>query len=162
VIDLHKSEKLELKQTEASTSKLDMSEELTKGSHTLRSGFLKPTDLPPAESRTKLGYMGLNAIKESHSSKEKHSEVLRREKRAAVLLPGAPIHVETAVFIDKDLYQHMTLNFPADTERELVRVVLAMINAVSYHSIHSTGLELYISPYVDVGMHGISVSYISL
>ncbi|XP_068083520.1 A disintegrin and metalloproteinase with thrombospondin motifs adt-1 [Anabrus simplex] len=52
-----------------------------------------------------------------------------RRKRS-LLSPGAPIYVETAVFIDRDLFQHMTINFPTDTERELVRVVLAMINAV--------------------------------
>jgi hypothetical protein len=130
VYDLHKSDKVELKKTEVLTSKLDMSEDSTKRSHMLSSGFLKTTDLSPAESRSKLGNTGLNAIedvKKSHNC----SEVVRREKRSAVLLPGMPIHVETAVFIDKDLYQHMALNFPADTERELVRVVLAMINAVS-------------------------------
>ena len=58
---------------------------------------------------------------------------LNRSKRSTVLKPGAPVHVETAVFVDKDLFQHMALNFPTDTERELVRVVLAMINAVSEH-----------------------------
>nr|CAD7577310.1 unnamed protein product [Timema californicum] len=52
----------------------------------------------------------------------------RRRRRRSLLLP---IYVETAVFVDKDLFQHMALNFPTDTERELVRVVLAMINAVS-------------------------------
>lgn len=54
-----------------------------------------------------------------------------RQKRA--VLPA--IFVETAVFVDRDLYKHMTINFPVDTERELVRFVLAMINAVQllYH-----------------------------
>ncbi|XP_045777197.1 A disintegrin and metalloproteinase with thrombospondin motifs adt-1-like [Maniola jurtina] len=54
-----------------------------------------------------------------------------RQKRA--VLPA--IFVETAVFVDRDLYKHMTVNFPMDTERELVRFVLAMINAVQllYH-----------------------------
>ncbi|XP_041985063.1 A disintegrin and metalloproteinase with thrombospondin motifs adt-1 [Aricia agestis] len=54
-----------------------------------------------------------------------------RQKRA--LLPA--VFVETAVFVDRDLYKHMTVNFPQDTERELVRFVLAMINAVQliYH-----------------------------
>jgi hypothetical protein len=64
-------------------------------------------------------------------AEEERMEMPGRGKRSVVLLPGTPIHVETAVFIDKDLYQHMALNFPDDTERELVRVVLAMINAVS-------------------------------
>ncbi|RVE53006.1 hypothetical protein evm_002304 [Chilo suppressalis] len=55
----------------------------------------------------------------------------KRQKRA--ILPA--IFVETAVFVDRDLYKHMTVNFPKDTERELVRFVLAMINAVQliYH-----------------------------
>lgn len=54
-----------------------------------------------------------------------------RQKRA--ILPA--VFVETAVFVDRDLYKHMTVNFPQDTERELIRFVLAMINAVQllYH-----------------------------
>lgn len=44
---------------------------------------------------------------------------------------GLPaVHIETAVFVDRDLVQHMALNFPVDTEREVVRFVLAMVNAV--------------------------------
>ncbi|CAK1584204.1 unnamed protein product [Parnassius mnemosyne] len=62
---------------------------------------------------------------------EKLSPGTNRQKRA--ILPA--IFVETAVFVDRDLYKHMTVNFPKDTERELVRFVLAMINAVQliYH-----------------------------
>lgn len=41
--------------------------------------------------------------------------------------------VETAVFVDKDLFEHMKVNFPANAERELIRFVLAMINAVRDH-----------------------------
>lgn len=44
---------------------------------------------------------------------------------------GSPIFVETAVFVDRDLFDHMKTNFPTDTERELIRFILAMINAVS-------------------------------
>lgn len=39
--------------------------------------------------------------------------------------------IEIAVFVDKDLTEHMKTNFPDDTEKELVRFVLAMVNAVS-------------------------------
>ncbi|KAK9696181.1 Reprolysin family propeptide [Popillia japonica] len=48
---------------------------------------------------------------------------------------GSPVFVETAVFVDRDLFDHMITNFPVDTERELIRFVLAMINAVQllYH-----------------------------
>ncbi|XP_046387545.1 A disintegrin and metalloproteinase with thrombospondin motifs adt-2-like [Ischnura elegans] len=43
----------------------------------------------------------------------------------------AHLYVETAVFVDSDLYTYMEENFfPVDTEREVKRVVLAMINAV--------------------------------
>lgn len=45
---------------------------------------------------------------------------------------GAPVFVETAVFVDRDLFDLMKNNFPMETERELIRFVLAMINAVSF------------------------------
>lgn len=53
---------------------------------------------------------------------------MRSRFRRAVL---APVHVETAVFVDSDMYHLMSNNFPIDTEREIVRFVLAMVNAVS-------------------------------
>lgn len=62
-----------------------------------------------------------------HNEKTKK---LRRRKRET-FPDGAPAFVETAVFVDRDLFDHMKTNFPADTERELIRFVLAMINAVS-------------------------------
>lgn len=40
------------------------------------------------------------------------------------------LHVETAIFIDKDLHRHMSKNFPKNTEAHLIRFVLAMINGV--------------------------------
>lgn len=55
---------------------------------------------------------------------------VRRPKREA-FPDGAPAFVETAVFVDRDLFDHMKTNYPIDTERELIRFVLAMINAVS-------------------------------
>lgn len=58
-----------------------------------------------------------------------------RSKRDATPSPVPPyntdIYVETAVFVDKDLYNHMMTTFPVNTENELIRFVLAMINAVS-------------------------------
>lgn len=54
----------------------------------------------------------------------------RRRKRET-FPDGAPAFVETAVFVDRDLFDHMKTNYPIDTERELIRFVLAMINAVS-------------------------------
>ena len=40
------------------------------------------------------------------------------------------LYVETAIFIDKDLFRHMAKNFPKATEGHLIRFVLAMINGV--------------------------------
>lgn len=44
--------------------------------------------------------------------------------------PHSHLTIETAVFVDKDLYKHMQQNFPEDTQGEVTRIVLAMINAV--------------------------------
>lgn len=40
------------------------------------------------------------------------------------------LYVETAIFVDKDLFRHMAKNFPKNTEGNLIRFVLAMINGV--------------------------------
>lgn len=53
---------------------------------------------------------------------------LRSRRRRAV---QTAVHVETAVFVDSDMFHLMANNFPQDTEREVVRFVLAMVNAVS-------------------------------
>jgi len=45
--------------------------------------------------------------------------------------PNTELYVEIAVFIDKDLFNHMTTTFPENTEKELIRFVLALVNAVS-------------------------------
>lgn len=60
----------------------------------------------------------------------RNNESLKRRKRET-FPDGAPAFVETAVFVDKDLFDHMKTNFPVETEREVIRFVLAMINAVS-------------------------------
>lgn len=38
--------------------------------------------------------------------------------------------IEIAIFVDKDLYRHMLKNFPKNTEANLIRFVLAMVNGV--------------------------------
>ncbi|XP_071514817.1 A disintegrin and metalloproteinase with thrombospondin motifs adt-1-like isoform X2 [Panulirus ornatus] len=43
---------------------------------------------------------------------------------------GEDLYIETAVFVDVDLYRHMRENFPTDTEEQVLKVVLAMVNAV--------------------------------
>ncbi|XP_005176563.1 uncharacterized protein LOC101893463 [Musca domestica] len=49
--------------------------------------------------------------------------------------PNDVLHIETAIFVDTDLYKHMAKNFPKDTSSHLIRFVLAMINGVQllYH-----------------------------
>ncbi|XP_024083646.1 A disintegrin and metalloproteinase with thrombospondin motifs adt-2 isoform X2 [Cimex lectularius] len=63
----------------------------------------------------------------------KTNDELSRGQSGRHLLP--PVHVETAVFVDRDLYRHMTTNFPKNTDQQLVTFVLTMVNAVQllYH-----------------------------
>lgn len=63
-------------------------------------------------------------------SKSKTPKKVTRSKREAFPV-GSTVFVETAVFVDRDLFELMKSNFPVDTEREIIRFVLAMINAVS-------------------------------
>ncbi|KAH1007972.1 hypothetical protein HUJ04_005135 [Dendroctonus ponderosae] len=66
--------------------------------------------------------------------RKKSNRTLKRSRRDT-FPAGATVFVETAVFVDRDLFEHMKTNFPVDTEREITRFVLAMINAVQllYH-----------------------------
>jgi hypothetical protein len=136
VYDLNKSGTVSPRKTGTLSSELDASDKSTKRSHGCNSDDIKTRGLSSAGKKAKSGDTRGNTVEgvtqQRHSCSE-NREVLRRGKRSPVLVTGTPIHVETAVFVDKDLYQHMALNFPTDTERELVRVVLAMINAVSQH-----------------------------
>lgn len=45
------------------------------------------------------------------------------------------LFVETAIFVDRDLFRHMVKNYPKNTEGNLIRFVMAMINGVQllYH-----------------------------
>lgn len=52
-----------------------------------------------------------------------------RTKRG--IWPPAVLNIEIAIFVDQDLYRLMTVNFESNTEKEIVRFVLAMVNAVS-------------------------------
>lgn len=40
------------------------------------------------------------------------------------------LYIETAIFVDKDLFRHMAKNYPKNTEGNLIRFVMAMINGV--------------------------------
>lgn len=45
------------------------------------------------------------------------------------------LFIETAIFVDRDLFRHMVKNYPKNTEGNLIRFVMAMINGVQllYH-----------------------------
>ncbi|XP_017776804.1 PREDICTED: A disintegrin and metalloproteinase with thrombospondin motifs 18-like [Nicrophorus vespilloides] len=86
----------------------------------------------------------LEANQPHRKRKRKNVVMKRREKRSTrdayrnrrnLFSTESPVFVETAVFVDRDLFEHMKSNYPIDTERELIRFVLAMINAVQllYH-----------------------------
>ncbi|CAA9999727.1 unnamed protein product [Nesidiocoris tenuis] len=63
--------------------------------------------------------------------------VVKRSVGSLNLVPSGietsrtPIHIETAVFVDKDLYRHMSTNFVKDTDQQLITFVLTLVNAVS-------------------------------
>lgn len=78
--------------------------------------------------------------------KHEYPELLERKKRAIGAESSSStnsssatkpkvLHIETAIFVDKDLYRHMAKNYPKNTETHLIRFVLAMINGVQllYH-----------------------------
>ncbi|VVC24170.1 Metallopeptidase, catalytic domain,Thrombospondin type-1 (TSP1) repeat,Peptidase M12B [Cinara cedri] len=56
-----------------------------------------------------------------------------RKKRG--IWPPAVLNLEIAIFVDQDLYRLMAVNFESNTEKEIIRFVLAMVNAVDllYH-----------------------------
>lgn len=61
-----------------------------------------------------------------------HSKYFQSQTKST--LPDV-LHIETAIFVDKDLFRHMVKNFPKNTEQNLIRFILAMINGVQllYH-----------------------------
>lgn len=70
----------------------------------------------------------------NNSAVKSHGHRTRRRTSAAGATFGRKIpqmlYVETAIFVDKDLFRHMAKNFPKNTEGNLIRFVLAMINGV--------------------------------
>ncbi|XP_055836780.1 A disintegrin and metalloproteinase with thrombospondin motifs 16 isoform X1 [Episyrphus balteatus] len=66
-------------------------------------------------------------------SKRNHRRRRRRRRRHIGRQPWKipqVLYIETAIFVDRDLFKHMAKNFPRNTESQLVRFVLAMINGV--------------------------------
>lgn len=62
-------------------------------------------------------------------NKVKHR--IKRRISATERIPQV-LHIETAIFVDKDLYKHMATNFANDTESQIIRFVLALINGVRF------------------------------
>lgn len=54
---------------------------------------------------------------------------IKRRISATEKIPQV-LHIETAIFVDKDLYKHMAINFGNDTESQIIRFVLALVNGV--------------------------------
>ncbi|SPP72825.1 blast:A disintegrin and metalloproteinase with thrombospondin motifs 16 [Drosophila guanche] len=74
------------------------------------------------------------------NQKRKHHQKHRRSRRFIGSPPGywsvpKELYIETAIFVDRDLFTHMQRNFPANTESKIISFVLAMINGVQllYH-----------------------------
>ncbi|XP_060519373.1 A disintegrin and metalloproteinase with thrombospondin motifs adt-1 isoform X2 [Cylas formicarius] len=91
----------------------------------------KPEGIFFASNQTK---DSITKVKLKTKNSQKMGKTLKRRRRDTFPI-GATVFVETAVFVDRDLFDHMKINFPVDTEREVIRFVLAMINAVQllYH-----------------------------
>jgi Reprolysin (M12B) family zinc metalloprotease len=60
---------------------------------------------------------------------KRQTTMAQQNKSANKFIPDV-LHVETAIFVDKDLFRHMSKNFPKDTESQMIRFVLAMVNGV--------------------------------
>lgn len=78
---------------------------------------------------------------EAHQEMHTHSQQRQRTKRYITTTSGSNrkvphvLFIETAIFVDRDLYRHMAKNYPKNTEGNLIRFVMAMINGVEvlYH-----------------------------
>lgn len=77
-----------------------------------------------------------------HGSDYTGGDQRQRRRRQTDTAPNATnakippvLAIEIAIFVDKDLYRHMLKNFPRNTEANLIRFVLAMINGVSDESL---------------------------
>ncbi|XP_011178053.1 uncharacterized protein LOC105209376 [Zeugodacus cucurbitae] len=77
-----------------------------------------------------------NKNNDEHGDYQKRTRRRRRRNIASgsTKIPQ-DLYIETAIFVDRDLFQHMSKNFPDNTESQMIRFVLAMINAVQllYH-----------------------------
>ncbi|XP_025201614.1 A disintegrin and metalloproteinase with thrombospondin motifs adt-1-like [Melanaphis sacchari] len=78
-----------------------------------------------AKLRDSLGkFIAVNEYNKSHKVR----------KKRGIWSPSV-LNLEIAIFVDQDLYRLMAINFEPNTEKEIIRFVLAMVNAVDllYH-----------------------------
>lgn len=72
-----------------------------------------------------------------HFKRAEETQHHRSKRYIHTQAAGIPdiLYIETAIFVDIDLYKHMAKNFPKNTSSHLIRFVLAMINGVQllYH-----------------------------
>lgn len=106
------------------------------GSHILIEKSFENSAFEPQEN-----FMAPQAVKELVKRRTKRSPLIKTpsskffQSATTQKLPPDVLHVETAIFVDKDLFRHMIKNFPKNTEQHLIRFILAMINGVQllYH-----------------------------
>ncbi|XP_031616412.1 A disintegrin and metalloproteinase with thrombospondin motifs adt-1 isoform X2 [Contarinia nasturtii] len=80
-------------------------------------------------------------IKSKLSKQIESKDAMHLERRRRYITSGSNrkiphvLFVETAIFVDRDLFRHMVKNYPKNTEGNLIRFVMAMINGVQllYH-----------------------------
>ncbi|XP_059620243.1 A disintegrin and metalloproteinase with thrombospondin motifs adt-2 [Phlebotomus argentipes] len=81
---------------------------------------------------TERGFFDVELMKDDFQQ-----DVHERNKRyiASKVATPSVLHIETAIFVDRDLFRHMAKNYPKNTEMNLIRFVLAMVNGVQllYH-----------------------------
>lgn len=106
------------------------------GSHILIEKSFSDSAFEPREN-----FIKPDAVKELVKKRMKRSPLIRVPS-SKLFQPSTTqkiltdvLHVETAIFVDKDLFRHMIKNFPKNTEQHLIRFILAMINGVQllYH-----------------------------
>ena len=87
--------------------------------------LVDPDSFLPNEIDTSAEYnlKARNYFPSQFESSEQHRQELKKGER---------FYIELAIFVDRDLYRHMQENFPIGTDKHIIQVVLAMINAVSF------------------------------
>lgn len=96
----------------------------------------RPNTFCTMEQETEYNLNNNNSLNNSDGSSD-GDKINERSDRLKRFISGTDkvprvLHIETAIFVDKDLYRHMTKNYPKDTESNLIRFVLAMINGVIF------------------------------